>query len=321
MATRGRTVDGAALIALAPGVSLARGRVEDQITGHRYPLEGVGAEVLRELVKGRMLAEVESSVVRRYSVSLEKVAGDLGYFLGELDRQGLISVRQSPLAGLRAFVRALIAAAPSPLALLMVDTSTLAQPAKRYPPTLAWVVLACLEAQSLLFIAALGVIAVAVGAKLALAWQLQSASMYLAVSASAGPVLALLVFAVLFISHEAGHLLAVRALGMKPRSVACRIGGVGISYLPGRPLQMLLVALAGPLTAFTLAIGLAVGLSFHPIPELGVGKLDVSYIILFGMLHLWSLRPWAADGRQLAAAVFDLGADLRHRPQAGDGTA
>lgn len=313
--------DGAALVTLAPGIRLARGRLEDQISGHRYPVEGVGTEVLRELLKGRKLAEVESAVANRYGVALDTVARDVAYFLAELDSEGLISVQQNPLAGLRAFVRALAAAAPSPLALLMVDTTVAAQPARRYPPTLGWVVLACLEAQSVLFTAAIGVIVAAVAAKVVLAWQQHSVTVELVLGAAAGPVLALLVFAVLFISHEAGHLLAVRGLGMKPRSVACKTWAVGITYLPGRPLQMLVVALAGPLAAFTLSMGLALGISLHPVPQLGLGRLEVSFIMLLGMLHLWSLRPWAADGRQLAAAIFDLGAGLRHRLQTREGAA
>jgi hypothetical protein len=314
-------VDGAAVVALAPEVRLVRGRVEDRITGNRYPLKGVGAEVLRELVKGTQVAEVESAIAQRYRVPPEEVARDVADFLGALDGQALISVRQSPLAGLRAFVRALAAAAPSPLALLTVDTSVLSQPAKRYPATLRWVVLACLEAQSVFLAAALAVIVAAVGAKVVLAWLQDSASLYVAAGAATGPVLALIVFTLLFISHEAGHLLAVRALGMKPRSVACRTWAVGVSYVPGTPVQMLIAALAGPIAAFMVAMALAIGLSLHPIPQLGVGRLDVSYIILFGMLHLWSLRPWAADGSQVAGAAFALGAGLRRKLQARAGAA
>ena len=314
------TFDPGATIALAPAVRLLDDGLEDEISGHRYPVAGAGTEILRQLVEGKPVGEVTLLIASEYDVPSSLVAGDLESFLGELDGQALISTRQSYAAGVRAFFRALSVAVPSPLDLLMVDTSGLAQPARRYPPSLVSVVRACMEAQTLLYATALCLIMAAVAAKLIVAWVQQSASLDVAIFAAARPILALGIFALLFVCHESGHLLALRALHMQPRSVASKMWAVGITYVPGRPLQMLIVAIAGPFSAFVVAMGLALFLSDHPFIALGGGNLEVSYVILFGLLHLWSLRPWAQDGRQAAGSLFAL-ARQRTRAPSREGAA
>jgi hypothetical protein len=301
------TINAKTTISLAPGVTLDRDRLKDALSGAEYPVAGLGAEVLQRMVDGEPVGEITSAVAEKYDVSDETVAGDIETFIGQLDSQGLISTRQSYLVSIRAFVSAIAAAAPSPLDLLMLDTSTLAQPTRRYPPSLAFVVIACLEAQVMLFLGGAALVAVAVFAKMIAAWQQQEDALALGVFAAARPVLALGIFTLLFICHETGHLFALRALRMKVRSVAARMWAVGITYVPGTPLENLLVAIAGPLAAFAAALALALLLSAHPQNALGIGNLEVSYIILFGLLHIWSLRPWAGDGRQAAGAIFTMG--------------
>jgi hypothetical protein len=314
------TFDSGATIALAPAVRMVDACLEDEISGHRYPVAGAGSDILKRLAEGTPVGEVVTSIARNYDVPSSLVAGDLESFLIELDGQALISTRQSYLAGVRAFFHALSVAVPSPLDLLMVDTSGLGQPARRYPPSLLSVVRACIEAQTLLYATALCLIMAAVAVKLIVAWEQQSASLDVAIYAAARPVLAIAIFALLFICHESGHLFALRALHMQPRSVASKMWAVGITYVAGRPFQMLIVALAGPLSAFVVAMALALFLSDHPLMSLGGGNLEVSYVILFGLLHLWSLRPWAQDGRQAAGSLFAL-ARQRTRAQSREGAA
>jgi len=307
----GTTIDARATISLAPGVILDRGRLKDEMSGTEYPVVGLGPEVLERMVNGEPVGDVTLAVAEKYDVSEETVAGDIETFIGQLDSQGLISTRQSYLLSIRAFLLSIAAAAPSPLDLLMLDTSKLAQPTRRYPPTLAFVVVACLEAQVMLFLGGAALVALAVSAKMVAAWQQHEDAVAVGVFAAARPVLAIGIFALLFMCHEAGHLIALRALRMKVRSVAARMWAVGITYVPGTPLENLLVAIAGPLAAFAAALALALLLSAHPQNALGVGNLEVSYIILFGLLHLWSLRPWAGDGRQAAGAIFTMGRGTR----------
>ena len=309
------TFDAGATIALAPAVRSVGDRLEDGISGQLYPVSGVATEILEHLAEGTPVGEVASLIADKYGVPPSRVSGDVESFLSELDGQALISTHQGYLASVRAFFKALAVAAPSPLALVMVDTSGLAQPARRYPPGLLSVVVACIEAQTLLYATALCLIMAAVAAKLLVAWEQGSASVEVAMYAAARPILAVGIFALLFVCHESGHLLALAALRMKVRSVASRMWAVGITYVPGRPLQMLIVAVAGPLSGFGVAMGLALLLSGHPVKTLGTGTIEVSYIILFGLLHLWSLRPWAQDGRQMAGSLFALASGLRQNPQ------
>lgn len=311
----GQIIDGGATISLAPGVRLAEDRLEDDVSGMEYPVAGLGTQVLQQLIEGDSVGRVASAIAQKYDVPADRVVADIETFLGELDAQGLISTRQSYLVSIRAFIRALAAAAPSPAALLMLDTSNLAQPTRRYPPNLLFVVLACLEAQGTLYVVGFVLIMVSVAAKIVAAWRQQADPLAIGIYAGARPVLALGIFALLFICHEAGHLLALRALGMKVRSVAARMWAVGITYVPGSPLEMLFVAITGPLAAFAAALALAMLLSTRYPNALGMGNLDVSYIILFGLLHLWSLRPWAGDGRQLMGALFAL--RMGHRAARG----
>jgi hypothetical protein len=305
------SMSGDARIALAPGVSIAGSAVQDEAAGQRYPLTGVAREILERLEGGEAVADVAAALSESYGVPLKTVTGDMNAFLDHMDRQGLISARQSYRANIAAFLRSFGAAASSPANLLVIDTSTLAQPTRRHPAKLIFVILACMEALIIPCAAGLGLIAAFVAFKGVAAWQQGVSVPDTVVFAAVRPTLAIGIFTLLFICHEAGHLVAIRALGMTPRSVATRMWSVGITYVPATPGKMLAVAVAGPLAAAVVALGLAALISIRPMPELGIGPFEVSYIVLFGLLHLWSLRPWAQDGRQAANALVSLGRSRR----------
>ncbi len=308
-------LDAGATISLAPGVRLLDHGLEDEISGHEYPVAGTGTEILERLFEGESVGRVGAAISDKYGVPANTVAGDIEAFMVDLDGQALISTRQSYWMGLRAFARSLGVAALSPMHLLMLDTSKLAQPTRRYPTSVLNVVLACVEAQSVLYLGAFGVLAVVVIAKMVTAWSQHADVIAIGVYAAARPVLALTIFGLLFVCHELGHLIAVRILRMKVQSVAVRVWAVGINYVPDRPFKMLLVAIAGPLSGFVAAVLIALLISFHPPTALGVDSLEVTYIVLFGLLHLWSLRPWAGDGRQALRALFALASQRRRKLQ------
>jgi hypothetical protein len=301
------SMSGDARISLAPGVSIAGTAVEDEAAGQRYPLTGVAREMLERLEGGAAVADVAAALSENYGVPLKTVTSDMNAFLDHMDRQGLISAHQGYRATIAAFLRSFGIAAPSPVNLLLIDTSTLAQPTRRYPAKLIFVILACIEALIIPCSAGLGLIAAFVTFKGVAALQQGLSITDTVVFAAVRPTLAIGIFTLLFICHEAGHLAAIRALGMTPRSVAMRMWSVGITYVPAVPRKMLAVAVAGPLGAAVVALGLAALISIRPMPELGIGPFEVSYIVLFGLLHLWSLRPWAQDGRQAANALVSLG--------------
>jgi hypothetical protein len=287
-------------------VSLENSHLEDEISGTEYPIAGLGTEVLDQLIEGDSVDQVATAIAEKYHEPADKVASDVATFIGELDSQALISTRQSYWVNIRAFIQTLAVAAPSPAALLMLDTSTLVQPTRRYPPNLLFVLAACLEAQGMLIGVASVLISATVTVKVVAAWREHADPLAVGIFAGARPFLALAIFALLFICHEAGHLLALRALHMKVRSVGARMWVVGITYVPGSQFEMLLVSAAGPLMAFGSALVLAILVTALSPNAYGTGSLEVSYIILFGLLHLWSLRPWAGDGRQLAGAILAL---------------
>ena len=304
-------VDGTARIALAPGVTLEGSRLEDRIRGMQYPMAGLGPEILDQLIGGESVDRVATAVATKYAIETRRVVSDIAAFVSELDGQALISTRQNYWVNIRAFIQALAIAALSPMSLLMLDTSALAQPARRYPTNMLFVILACLEAQSLLIAGTLVLITATVTLKVIAAWTQQVDPLAVGIFAGARPIFALVMFALIFICHEAGHLLALRALGMKVRSVSARMWVVGITYVPGSPFEMLLVAIAGPLLAFGSALVFALLVSALSPNAYGTGSIEVSYILLFGLLHLWSLRPWTGDGRQLASAVITLTRERR----------
>ena len=302
----GLVLSASATIELAPGVSVSGGKVHDATTARTLALTGIGEEVLARCADGFTVGEVADDVAAAYGVPVDTAARDIAVFLGTMDAQGLISTRQGYAANVKAFLRSLVVAAPSLVQMAMLDLSTLAQPARRYPARVAYVLLACMEAQLPVLLGGFVLVAVAAGFKGAAAWTQHVPVAPVVAFAAIRPALAVTIFALLFVVHELGHLSAVRLLGMTPRSVAARMWAVGITYAPSTPWRMLGVACAGPLAAFAVASAVAGGIALAPVPSLGIGQFEVSYVFLFGGLHLWSLRPWAQDGKQAANALLSL---------------
>jgi Coenzyme PQQ synthesis protein D (PqqD) len=302
----GPSLSGAATVSLAPGVSVVDSVIKDTADGSSYPITGIGADVIARLSAAAPVEDVVAAISDDYGVPDVTVATDITAFIEVLDRQGLISTRQSYLANVSGFIRSLAIATPSLVDLVMLDTSALAQPTRRYPAKARFVVLACIEAQMILYLTGLVLIGAAVGFKSFEAWRQGVPVLGVAAFAGVRPVLALTIFTVLFVGHELGHLAAITALRMKARSVAVRMWAVGITFVPDTPGKMLAVAVSGPLAGALGALAVAGLLALRPIPQLGIGVTEVTYVLLFGLLHLWSLRPWAQDGKQATNALLSL---------------
>lgn len=118
--------------------------------------------------------------------------------------------------------------------------------------------------------------------------------------------------------HEIGHALAARYYGVKTRDITLYpIGGVAsLERMPEKPVQEIVIALAGPAVNFVIAAGLFVGMlggavAFPHTLSLGSDPLDGFVVRLFEMnvgLLVFNLIPaFPMDGGRVLRAALSLG--------------
>jgi stage IV sporulation protein FB len=124
-------------------------------------------------------------------------------------------------------------------------------------------------------------------------------------SGAAFGVLATILLFAIVVLHELGHSLAAQYYGVTVKQIVLLpIGGVAqLERIPEKPIEEFVIAIAGPLVNFTLAILLAVlGLAFSV--DLGLADLSL-FSINLGSLNLTTLFRYVFTSN-LFLAIFNL---------------
>jgi Coenzyme PQQ synthesis protein D (PqqD) len=298
-------------VALAPHASLAICGLKTRGAEVVYKLNPAGRVVLEQLLSGRSVEEIAQDISHTHGLPSHRTIQDLEAFLGELDDRALISVHKSYLAQWRDVVGALLSnVLPSAM---LYGRACRRRPrcSCRHKATAFQIGLVILESQVFSYILTLVMVAVVSVIRMALAGPAPSSKLQVGSATLIRSFLALNVFLWLFCCHEWGHLGALRCLRVPVHYVSGRIGRVGLAHDAKTGSQAITVAMAGPIVAFAVAITIAVCFQIHPVSSLGVGHWEATYTVLFGVAHLWSLRPWTGDGRMAMRSLVALIRDPR----------
>ncbi len=273
-------------VRLAHDVVLTSDAMEDRATGRRIELVGAAREFVDALESEESLAHARERLVRTHGWDADVVWRDLLRFVDDLDQHALVQVTHDRSAMLR----------PGVLALRLHRWLTLdwsRPPATRWPATIPRVVLAVVRSNALGTTAA-----VVLSAILLLVLVEQGVAGPDGTGKLAMAAVPVALFAVLLLgmaAHESGHLVALRAHAPdRPYFVVVRGLRVSIAHAGLDPRRKAVVALAGPLLGVVATA--CVALAVATVPSWRGLAMPIA---LTGLLHLYSLMPWAADGRMI----------------------
>jgi Coenzyme PQQ synthesis protein D (PqqD) len=290
------------VVALATGVHRKGRRLIDGLTGQRYTLGGIALDIVVGLDGRHTLAEVTHRLAARYSVAVDSLLADIRVFLDELDANALIVVQRSWKARVVNWAALAGSVRPTkdPLSFIALDWMPSLRPtAKRHPARVLPLMAACLRAQGWLYVIILAVWLLVV--LVLLHWETRPvASLGLGVAvAFIHPAWAIIVFYGLAVSHEAGHLCALRVLRIRLYYLVRRGWTVGVVHQDCDRLREGAVGLAGPIAASAVAAGASVVflLSLPMLAPLGFTSVDAGLPIILAGLHILSLGPWSSDSR------------------------
>jgi Zn-dependent protease/CBS domain-containing protein len=123
--------------------------------------------------------------------------------------------------------------------------------------------------------------------------------------------------AVIIVLHEFGHAMAAKYYGIRTRDITLLpIGGVArLERMPDKPVQELVVALAGPAVNVVLAAGLFAGLiasnrlAGPALPDFGSGLVAQLFLINVGLAIFNMIPAFPMDGGRVLRALLALGMD------------
>lgn len=273
------------LLSLADGLVLGDGAVLDTATGRVMAANGVGQLCVQALANGATYEDIRRDLSERFpGVEEERVRRDVLAFLVTLDRQAHLLVYKNWRA--RLHWRWLLGRARRYLGL---DWPL--QPAKRHPATLRGLMAASFRVSRVALFAAF---ALSVG----LALVVSAGPPWLPGSGmppvyAAWPMMFGLAQVLLLWTHELGHLLVLRRVGVRDQYLATRGLSIGIAHAGVGTSASRLVAVAGPGAVIAVAGLLA-------LVSVAIGATGTAlFLLACALLHAYSLVPWASDGRML----------------------
>jgi hypothetical protein len=274
-------------VAIFPYCTVEEVGIRDGLSGAVIPVNEVGRAIVSLCDGTRDLAAVAESVAARSGAAPEVVLSDLVVFLDSAERRGLVRIRRSLRVRLTAS-----ALLHRFLALLALRLNRSEQ--RRYPAGAIGCAAATIRSTRMPLWLGLACVPIL---SYALAVQ-PNVPVTGAFIAALAPLVAVVLVQLTIWLHEMGHLLA---LSPPARTTA---------YFQARPLQVTLsysrrlvtnhwrVALAGPSAGVVACLGMSAALSSTNLPS---GTSLLPLVVALG--HLFSLAPWAHDGRLLMGAA------------------
>ena len=278
-------------VRLADGVELETEGLWDPVRGHCYVLNDSGQQAVGLFARGMSLGVVSEELAARYDQREDEVAAHLGELLEALNAAGLVVVRTRPSAAAVRTQFKTFTPTTALLALAAFDWPSSAVVRRRAAPS------SIVRAAAPVMFAAFGAALVAmtvVGLALALTGA-PGISKPTTLIALVVPLWALVGLAGSVVSHELGHLMALRRYYSSERLAVVSRGisiSVGHPRIKSRP-HAVIVAVAGPALALGFCAALAAAMVALAQPFYAVVALAL------GLSHLYSLVPWHDDGRML----------------------
>ncbi len=288
-------------VSLASDTRLDAAGITDDAAGGRYQLNTTAVDALELLARGLTLDQASAQLAEARAVPAQIVLEDLTTLLASLDQYDLLVVEHPPL--LRRFrtlfrgnryLLSPMAALVAVQTLLEVDWKR--SPGRRYRVTPAGLVLAGVRALRYVIVAGCVLIPLLLICAFVTAGKTAGVGVPRYAADLMKPVLVTAIFLGASLVHELGHLLVLKARGVKVHYISARTSVIAIRHARVDPVMNGIVAAAGPAAACGLCLAAtAILRACHADLSIGVDGIDPFVVV--GILNLVTLNPWSADGR------------------------